>query len=124
MGRVGKKPGSGRYGNSRTLKSRVRFCRVLKKLGFGREFSGSGIPGPITNFYTYPDVQGFEATQEAGEGGVHGGVGVGPGPLPPQGGVEGGGEGLDDAALVELLVAGQGGGDRVRVLNAAVVTQL
>ena len=49
MGRVRKKSGSGGYGNFRNLKSRVRVCRVLKKLGFGREFSGSGIPGPITS---------------------------------------------------------------------------
>ena len=42
------KSGSGGYGNSRNLKSRVRVCRVLKNVGFGREFSGSGIPGHIT----------------------------------------------------------------------------
>ena len=49
MGRVRKKSGSGGYGNFRNLKSRVRVCRVLKKLGFRRELSDSGIPGPITN---------------------------------------------------------------------------
>ena len=52
MGWVWKKSGSGRYGNSRNLKSRVRVCRVLKKLWFEREFSGSGIPGPITSYRT------------------------------------------------------------------------
>jgi len=49
MGRVQKKSSSGGYKNSRNLKSRARVCRVLKRLGFGREFSGSGIPGPITD---------------------------------------------------------------------------
>ena len=54
MGRVRKKSGSGGYGNSRNLKCRVRVCRVLKKVGFGREFSGSENSGPITT--DYPSV--------------------------------------------------------------------
>ena len=37
-----------RYGYTRVLKSRVRVCQVLKKVGFGRVISGSGIPGLIT----------------------------------------------------------------------------
>ena len=48
MGRVRKKSSSGGYGNSQIFKSRVRVCQVWENVGFGREISGSGIPGPIT----------------------------------------------------------------------------
>ena len=49
MGRVLKKLGSGGFGYTQILESRVRVYRVLKKVGFERVISGSGIPGLITN---------------------------------------------------------------------------
>ena len=49
IGRVWKKSGSGGFEYTRILGCRVRVCRVLKKVGFRREISGSGIPGLITN---------------------------------------------------------------------------
>ena len=49
MARVWKKLGSSGDGYTRILECRVLVCRVLKKVGFGRVISGSGIPGLITN---------------------------------------------------------------------------
>ena len=37
------------FGYTQILECRVRVCRVLKKVGFGRVISGSGISGLITN---------------------------------------------------------------------------
>ena len=49
MHRVLKKSSSGWCRYTRILECRVRVCRVLKKVGFGRVISGSGIPGLITS---------------------------------------------------------------------------
>ena len=50
MGRVWKKSGLGGFGYTRIFKCRVSRVWVLKKVGFERVISGSGIPGPITTF--------------------------------------------------------------------------
>ena len=48
MDQVWKKSGLGGFGYTRILECRVRVCRVLKKVGFGRVILGLGIPGLIT----------------------------------------------------------------------------
>ena len=50
MGSVWKKSCLGRFGYTQILNCRVRVSQVLKKVWFMRVISGSGMPGPITNW--------------------------------------------------------------------------